>query len=250
MFYYYSIPPYISTGYYCLNLSSINHGLYLIPSPGGTLSTSSSHDRRHILFTPGLKARLYKPTPTDSWRLSESTPFSLPEGSRPIQSLEATETWEVEKIYAHPQARLSNCDSIFPFAMFGIMVFVIIKSDTTKDIIRNERGPWPKHKKLWPSIMLLAGAAFTLVLSLIAAASSLRSEAGNSRWWSMHSISSHGRSSHSCIDTRKAWMAGRVIFGDGPPQRRQKLFNLLSMRCWISKACATSRQVINVIDGL
>lgn len=35
MFYYYSIPPYISTGYYCLNLSSINHGLYLYHHPEG-----------------------------------------------------------------------------------------------------------------------------------------------------------------------------------------------------------------------
>lgn len=56
--------------------------------------------------------------------------------------------------------------SIFSLAMFGIMVFVLVKYETTKNTIRDGRGPWPIHTKLWPSIMLLVGAGFTLVLSI------------------------------------------------------------------------------------
>lgn len=56
--------------------------------------------------------------------------------------------------------------SFFSLAMFGIMVFVLIKYETTKNTIRDGRGPWPKHTKLWPCIMLLAGAGFTLILSV------------------------------------------------------------------------------------
>lgn len=56
--------------------------------------------------------------------------------------------------------------SLFSLAMFGIMVFVLVKYETTKNTIRDGRGPWPKHVKLWPSIMLLAGAGFTLILSV------------------------------------------------------------------------------------
>lgn len=56
--------------------------------------------------------------------------------------------------------------SLFSLAIFGIMVFVLIKYETTKNTIHDGRGPWPKHTKLWPSIMLLAGAGFTLILSV------------------------------------------------------------------------------------
>lgn len=56
--------------------------------------------------------------------------------------------------------------SIFTLAMFAIMVFIIIKFETTKNTIRGGRGPWPKETKLWPAIMLLAGSAFTLILSV------------------------------------------------------------------------------------
>lgn len=50
--------------------------------------------------------------------------------------------------------------SLLTLAMFGIMVFMIIKFD------RDGQGPWPKHTKLWPTLMLLAGSALTFILSV------------------------------------------------------------------------------------
>ena len=50
--------------------------------------------------------------------------------------------------------------------MFGLMVFMVIKYNTTKGIIRDARNAWPKNAKLWPTFMLLAGSGLTLLLSL------------------------------------------------------------------------------------
>ena len=55
---------------------------------------------------------------------------------------------------------------LFSAIMFGGMVFMSIKFNTTKGVIRDGRNPWPKAgTKLWPTIMLLVGAGFTLALS-------------------------------------------------------------------------------------
>ncbi len=55
---------------------------------------------------------------------------------------------------------------IFSTIMFGLMVFMVIKYNTTKGIIRDARNAWPKNAKLWPTFMLLAGSGLTLLLSL------------------------------------------------------------------------------------
>ena len=56
---------------------------------------------------------------------------------------------------------------LFSTIMFGIMVFVTIKYQTTKDPTRGGRTAWPKTPKLWPTFMLLAASGVTLALSLI-----------------------------------------------------------------------------------
>ena len=56
---------------------------------------------------------------------------------------------------------------LFSTVMFAIMVFMVIKYQTTLDEVRGGRTAWPKHPKLWPTFMLLVGAGFTLLLSLI-----------------------------------------------------------------------------------
>lgn len=56
--------------------------------------------------------------------------------------------------------------SLFSFAMFALMVYVIIDFATTKDTIRGGRSPWPKNAKVWPTIMLLIASAFTLITSV------------------------------------------------------------------------------------
>lgn len=57
--------------------------------------------------------------------------------------------------------------SLFSFAMFVLMVYVIIEYAVTKDHIRGGRSPWPKNAKVWPTIMLLIASAFTLVTSAV-----------------------------------------------------------------------------------
>lgn len=56
---------------------------------------------------------------------------------------------------------------LFSTIMFGIMVFITIKYQSTKDEIRGGRTAWPKHPKLWPTFMLLAASAITLGLSFV-----------------------------------------------------------------------------------
>ncbi|CAD6572330.1 MAG: hypothetical protein ASARMPREDX12_005118 [Alectoria sarmentosa] len=56
---------------------------------------------------------------------------------------------------------------LFSTIMFAIMIFMVIKYQTTKDEIRGGRTAWPKQPKLWPTFMLLVGAGFTLLLSFI-----------------------------------------------------------------------------------
>ena len=56
--------------------------------------------------------------------------------------------------------------SLSTLAMFGIMVYVLIKFESTKDTIRGGRGPWAKETKLWPAILLFTGSAFTLIVSV------------------------------------------------------------------------------------
>ena len=56
---------------------------------------------------------------------------------------------------------------LFSAVMFAIMIFTVVKYQTTKDEDRGGRTAWPKDPKLWPTFMLLAGAGITLLLSLI-----------------------------------------------------------------------------------
>lgn len=56
---------------------------------------------------------------------------------------------------------------LFSTIMFAIMVFVVIKYQTTKGEIRGGRTAWPQQPKLWPTFMLLIGAVITLLLSSI-----------------------------------------------------------------------------------
>lgn len=56
---------------------------------------------------------------------------------------------------------------LFSTIMFAIMVFMVIKYQSSKDEIRGGRTAWPKQPKLWPTFMLLVGAGFTLLLSLM-----------------------------------------------------------------------------------
>lgn len=56
---------------------------------------------------------------------------------------------------------------LFSTIMFAIMVFMVVKYQSTKDEVRGGRTAWPKQPKLWPTFMLLVGAGFTLLLSLI-----------------------------------------------------------------------------------
>ena len=57
--------------------------------------------------------------------------------------------------------------SLFSLAMFALMVYTIVEYATTKDTIREGRSPWPKDAKVWPTIMLLIAAAFTLITSAV-----------------------------------------------------------------------------------
>ncbi len=57
---------------------------------------------------------------------------------------------------------------------FAIMVFVLFKYQTTKGLAQEAKDglhsvirAWPAKVKLWPTILLLAGAGFTLVASAI-----------------------------------------------------------------------------------
>ena len=56
---------------------------------------------------------------------------------------------------------------IFSTAMFGIMIFITAKYQTTKDVFRGGRTAWPKDPKPWPTFMLLAASGVTLVLSFV-----------------------------------------------------------------------------------
>ena len=56
---------------------------------------------------------------------------------------------------------------LFSFIMFGIMVFIVIEYQTTKDTLRGGRNAWPKDPKVWPTIMLLLASFITLMLSFI-----------------------------------------------------------------------------------
>lgn len=56
---------------------------------------------------------------------------------------------------------------LFSTVMFAIMLFMAIKYQSTKDVLRGGRTAWPKEPKLWPTFMLLVGAGFTLLLSFI-----------------------------------------------------------------------------------
>ncbi|KAF6224522.1 hypothetical protein HO133_011099 [Letharia lupina] len=56
---------------------------------------------------------------------------------------------------------------LFSTVMFAIMLFTVIKYQSTKGEFRGGRTAWPKQPKLWPTFMLLAGAGLTLLLSSI-----------------------------------------------------------------------------------
>lgn len=55
---------------------------------------------------------------------------------------------------------------IFTTIIFGLMLYMSIKFKTTESKQRGGRGPWHKDSKVWPTLMLLAGAGITLVLSV------------------------------------------------------------------------------------
>ena len=55
---------------------------------------------------------------------------------------------------------------LFSVIIFGIIVYIAIKFQTTKTVIRGGRGPWPKDPKLWPTYMFLATSGVTLIVSI------------------------------------------------------------------------------------
>jgi hypothetical protein len=70
---------------------------------------------------------------------------------------------------------LSQLASIlFSTIMFAIMVFVLFKYQSTKNLAQEAKSgvhsvisAWPKNTKLWPTIMLLAGAGMSLLVSAV-----------------------------------------------------------------------------------
>ena len=56
---------------------------------------------------------------------------------------------------------------LFSAIMFAIMLFMVIKYQTSNGEVRGGRTAWPKQPRLWPTAMLLIGAGFTLLLSCI-----------------------------------------------------------------------------------
>ena len=60
-----------------------------------------------------------------------------------------------------------SISTIFSAVMFGIMVFMMVKYNGTKNTFRNGRNAWPRDPKIWPTVMLLVGSGLTLLLSII-----------------------------------------------------------------------------------
>lgn len=56
---------------------------------------------------------------------------------------------------------------LFSTIMFGFMVFMTSKYQSTNDEVRGGRTAWPKDPKLWPTFMLLAASGVTLTLSFV-----------------------------------------------------------------------------------
>lgn len=127
------------------------------PAPALTTEMFSMRPARHEYTNVPSQPFEDSPNPQVSPPMKEQRQFNRLRQRK-------VEKW---KRYARLLKLLSQIfTSLFSLAMFGIMVFVLIKFETTKNTIRDGRGPWPKDTKLWPSIMLLAGAGFTLLLSV------------------------------------------------------------------------------------
>lgn len=56
---------------------------------------------------------------------------------------------------------------LFAGIMFAFMIYVFARFLATKDLKADGRTAWAKQSKVWPTIMLLAGAAFTLAASVL-----------------------------------------------------------------------------------
>lgn len=57
--------------------------------------------------------------------------------------------------------------TLFSLVMFGLTAYIQIKFQITKGTLRDDRGPWPKNPKLWPTIMLLVASGLTLITTTV-----------------------------------------------------------------------------------
>ena len=90
-----------------------------------------------------------------------------PKISNPASRLRQRKFQKLKRYLRIVQSATSVMSSLFSVIMFAIMIYVSMKFQSTKSIIRGGRDAWPKHPKLWPTIMLLVASGVTLLLSTI-----------------------------------------------------------------------------------
>ena len=89
----------------------------------------------------------------------------LDEGHLPPRPMKARRNWsrylQIVKILAQV------CTVLFSTVMFGIMVQVLVKYYSTRNLVVAGKDAWPKNAKVWPTIMLFASALVTLLMAFV-----------------------------------------------------------------------------------
>lgn len=57
--------------------------------------------------------------------------------------------------------------SILNITMFAIMAFILVTFISSRQDVALARNIWPKHPKIWPTVLLLVSAALTLSVSIV-----------------------------------------------------------------------------------
>jgi hypothetical protein len=146
--------------------SSDNHG-GLYPRPEG----AQLHQMPYSGYSPN--SNYYDPPKPVNQRLKPSVhiPTAQSPGplgvSDPSSRLRQRKFQKYKRILRICKFATKAISVIFSAIMFAFMMFMTLKYQTTENEFRNGRTAWPKHPKLWPTFMLLAGAGLTLLLSAV-----------------------------------------------------------------------------------
>ena len=133
---------------------------------GHTVYASQPYDNQHATSHHGKKPKVNEPF-LDPNPLSDSELGPQAHVADGTDRLDERKTQKSLRRQRIVKLATKATTVVFTSIMLGIMLYMLIIFNQTKNVIRDGRGPWPSDSKVWPTYMLLAASALSLLVAVV-----------------------------------------------------------------------------------